>query len=56
VHRIRQEAAHRGLISCGTYYVVRRCTHQFRFVLWGSSCYIDVCGSPGGLLIKGGMM
>ena len=26
------------------------------FLLWGFSCYIDVCGRPGGLLLKGGIM
>jgi hypothetical protein len=33
VHRICREAAHRVLIGCGTFYVMRRHPHLFHFVL-----------------------
>jgi len=56
VHRMRRKAAHKALASWGTYYVVQRRTHWFCFFLCGFSSYIYICGSPGGLLLKGGMM
>jgi hypothetical protein len=40
VHRIRREAAHRALIGCGTYYVVRRRTCQFYFFVGFLLLYI----------------
>jgi len=54
VHRIRREAAHRALISCGTYYVVQRRTHWFYFSLYEVSLVYIRMWQPRGSAPKGG--